>query len=263
MIKRGALSAVYLGLFSLFSSCAGNLDAGIAGGGPVDIPASDSSVRASLGWATAPQLGAPRAKLPPPPLELTAETRRELSAILRNHDGYLTSALRRREGLLPLIAEIWEDEGMPPELINVALIESRFDPNARSHAGAVGMWQFMRSTARIYGLRVTAKEDQRRDPILSTIAAARHLRDLYHSYNDWLLALAAYNAGSGAIDRALRRTRASDFWALARNRRRSGLRIETARYVPRFIAVSFAIKNHETFGAERALVMNRAAAGLG
>lgn len=139
-----------------------------------------------------------------------------------------------------MLVEVFRDEGIPPELINVALIESGFKPDARSYAGAVGIWQFMKATARRYGLVVTRKEDQRRDPILATVAAARHLRDLYTQYEDWYLALAAYNAGSGSVDRAMLRARSSDFWELCRKKK---LRVQTARYVPKIVAATIIV-NH-------------------
>ena len=102
------------------------------------------------------------------------------------------------------------------------------------------MWQFMKSTARLYGLKVGLFVDERQDPILSTIAAARLLRDLYDQYQDWHLALAAYNAGTGAIDRALARVRDRDFWTLARSGR---LNRQTAEFVPKFIAASLLMNS--------------------
>lgn len=173
--------------------------------------------------------------LPEPPLVLTDEVKEELKFLLVRQPRFIPLALERGERYFPVMRQILEDEGLPHTLINLALIESGFNANARSHMGAVGMWQFIRTTGEGYGLKVSWSEDQRKDPILSTIAAARHLRDLYIYFDDWYLALAAYNAGLGAVDRARSRAGSQDFWQI---KRRGLLPRETAKYVPRFIAVT-------------------------
>lgn len=201
------------------------------------------------------------APLPPPELVRNPAVDRELRYFTAKDRRYIEISLERREQYLSVVLEIFRDEGVPQELINVAVVESAFDREARSHSGAVGLWQFMKSTGRIYGLRAGFFNDQRKDPILSTIAAARHLRDLYLAYNDWYLALAAYNAGSGAIDRAVIRAQSKDFWEI---RRRGLLRSETARYVPRFIAATIVMNNLEKYGfASHAGAVGSAEAGLG
>lgn len=177
--------------------------------------------------------------LPAPQLTRTPEVQRELDAIRRTGPNYFGQALKRRGELYPTISQIFRDEGVPLELINLALIESSFKVDARSGAGAVGLWQFMKSTARIYDLEVSWLKDERKDPIISTLAAARHLRDLYSAYNDWHLALAAYNAGSYAIDRALVQSGVKDYWTLARGGYLSG---QTANFVPRFIATTIVVE---------------------
>jgi membrane-bound lytic murein transglycosylase D len=144
-----------------------------------------------------------------------------------------------------MLERVFEGEGVPVELLNVAAVESRFDPNAVSPAGARGMWQFMGSTARSYGLRVSGKVDERFDPVRSTTAAAKHLRDLFLSYNDWHLALAAYNAGIGTINKLLNRGGSMDFWQLARDGQLSG---ETARFVPRVIALTMIVQDPDLYG---------------
>lgn len=178
------------------------------------------------------------AALPPLPIELTPEVRREIDYFLKVQPRFISESLARREEFYPTLVEIFRDEGLPLELINVALIESGFKPEVRSYAGAVGMWQFMKSTGRNYGLNISWREDQRKDPILSTIAAARHLRDLYATYQDWYLALAAYNAGVGGLNRAMVRAKSDDFWQIARRKK---LRTQTARYVPKIIAATVII----------------------
>lgn len=201
----------------------------------------------------------PVKKLPAPKLLMTPEVQRELNYFLRHDAKFVFKGLERRAKYYPMLRQVFEDEGLPHDLMNVALIESCFDVNAKSYAGAVGMWQFMKSTARLYGLRIGLFEDQRKDPILSTIAAARHLKDLYFAYDDWLLALGAYNAGSGFIDRALIRTGAKDFWSLARSGR---LRKQTVQYVARFVAASLIINKPERFGVDKDRLSQALASGV-
>ncbi len=129
----------------------------------------------------------------------------------------------------PSLARILEQEGAPAELLNVARVESGFNPFALSPKGARGLWQFMPDTARRFGLRVDARRDDRLQPELSTRAAARYLRFLHATFGDWKLALAAYNAGEGRVLRAIQQGRTRDFREIARRRL---LPEETRRYVP-------------------------------
>ena len=168
---------------------------------------------------------------------------------------------RSRNQFYPILAEIFEDEGVPHDLLNLAMVESGYNIQAKSQVGAVGMWQFMKSTAQVYGLSVGVLEDERKDPILSTIAAARHLKDLYNLYKDWYLALAAYNAGPGAVQRAVSKTGTADFWSLARNGKFSK---QTRDFVPRFIAATLIARDPSSYGLsnEEPLVEETAKASL-
>ena len=145
----------------------------------------------------------------------------------------------------PLVEQIFVEWGLPKELIYLSLVESGFNPRAYSRARASGPWQFIKSTGRIYGLRVNWYVDERRDPIKSTVAAARHLRDLYDLFGSWPLALAAYNAGAGKIGRAIAKTGTRDFWTIARTRY---IRRETKHYVPRFMAAMIIATRPSLFG---------------
>lgn len=189
------------------------------------------------------------AKLPRPELPVTPEVQRELRRFTEKDRAFIETSVRSREKYYDDIRAVFRKEGVPEELVNVAAIESRFIPNALSPRGALGMWQFIRSTAQVYGLKTGRRGDERLDPVRSATAAARHLKDLYRSFGDWFLALAAYNAGLGSVTRALSRSDVADFWSLARAGK---LRRETADYVPRFIAVTLIIKDLEKYGFEKA-----------
>lgn len=189
---------------------------------------------------------APRA-LPAPELDMTPEVQRELERFLTKDRATVLQVLERRTSHGEMLERVFEGEGIPLELLSVAAIESRFDPNAKSPAGARGMWQFMGSTARLYGLRVSGPVDERTDPVRSTVAAAKHLRDLFTSYNDWHLALAAYNAGIGTINKLVSRHGSMDFWQIAR---KGGISVETARFVPKVIALAMIVKDPDLYGFE-------------
>jgi len=144
-----------------------------------------------------------------------------------------------------IVEPIFREYGLPTELMYLSLVESGFNPRAFSRARASGPWQFMKATGRMYKLNVSWYVDERRDPIKSTVAAAHHLRDLYDRFGSWPLALAAYNAGSGKVSRAIRKTGSRDFWKI---RKTWYLRRETKDYVPRFIAATLIAKNPTAYG---------------
>ena len=144
-----------------------------------------------------------------------------------------------------LIKRILREEGLPEDLAFLPIIESGFNVNARSRAKATGMWQFMAATGAHYGLEVNGWIDERRDPVKSTRAAARHLKDLYETFGSWPLALASYNAGSGKIKRVLDGSSSSTFWEIGQN---SALAAETRNYIPKFMAAIIIARNPEAFG---------------
>lgn len=143
------------------------------------------------------------------------------------------------EVYFPLFEQTLDKYDMPLELKYLSIVESALNPQARSHAGAVGLWQFMYATGKMYGLNITSYEDERMNPYLATDAACRFLQALYERYGDWNLALAAYNAGPGNVNKAIRRSGGKkDYWEI-----RPYLPRETRSYVPAFIAVNY-IMNH-------------------
>lgn len=160
--------------------------------------------------------------------------------------------LLAREGLYAeMIRTKLAERGMPEELIYLAMIESGFTVDARSHVAATGMWQFMRGTARAYGLRVDAYVDERRDPIRATDAALAYLARLYERYGSWYLAAAAYNAGPSRVSRALRRHASASegnealYWEIIDHLPR-----ETANYVPRLLAATRLAQSSAAHGFE-------------
>ena len=145
------------------------------------------------------------------------------------------------EYYFPLFEEVFDLYGVPYEIKYLSVIESALNPRAVSRVGAVGMWQFMYRTGTHYGLTINSLVDQRRDPIASTHAAAKFLVDLYEIYQDWTLALAAYNCGPGNVNKAIRRSGGRrDFWDIYYYLPR-----ETRGYVPAFIAASYIMNYHE------------------
>lgn len=160
--------------------------------------------------------------------------------------GSFQRYLERYARYAPLIQQILKEEGVPQDLIYIALIESGFNTRAVSSASAVGPWQFIRSTGALYGLDITAWEDERSDPYKSTRAAARYLKDLYSEFGDWYLAMASYNGGPGRVKRAIAATGSRDFWEIADNR--GALHPETQNYVPKYIAAAIMAKVPERFG---------------
>ncbi len=160
------------------------------------------------------------------------------------HDK-IEAGLVRSGRYLPMIHQIFAEEGLPQDLAMVAFIESSFLPMARSNKMAHGIWQFMPRTGRQYGLRSNGVVDERRDPEKSTRSAARYLAYLHEIFGDWYLAMAAYNAGEGKILRALDRTNARDFWQLAQT---NAIRKQTKNYVPAFLASVLISKNPAHYG---------------
>jgi len=156
--------------------------------------------------------------------------------------------LRKMGRYRAIIERKLDEQGLPRDLIYLAMIESGFDPGATSLKSAGGVWQFIPGAARAYGLEVSHWVDARRDPERAAEAAARLLKDLYVRFGSWPLAFAAYNAGYGAILRSIARFNTNDFWELARHE--AGLPWETSLYVPKILAASIVGHNVKAFGFE-------------
>ncbi len=181
------------------------------------------------------------------PLMMTDQVAGYISYFSTRGRGTLENALTRSGRYDEMIRRVLKEEGVPQDLIYLAQAESGFHPLALSRVGARGIWQFMASRARGYGLQRDWWIDDRQDPEKSTRAAARHLKDLYHQFGDWYLAMAAYNSGPGTVQSAVKRTGYADFWELYR---RNVLPKETRNYVPIIVAVTIMAKNPTQYGLD-------------
>lgn len=153
--------------------------------------------------------------------------------------------LSRSTRYMPIMKKILKEQGLPEDLIYIALIESGFSSSAKSSAKAVGYWQFIRPTGRRYGLRVDNYVDERRDFEKSTLAAADYFKGLYNLFGAWYLAIASYNVGENRVKNLVMKYHTRDFWKLARENK---LPYETQDYVPKFLAARLIAKEPEKYG---------------
>src|ERR1700734_528441 len=181
------------------------------------------------------------------PLMMTDQVAGYISYFSNRGRGTFERAFARSGRYHDMMVRILKQEGVPQDLIYLAQAESGFQPTAVSRAGARGIWQFMGSRGRGYGLQRSAWVDDRQDPEKSTRAAAHHLKDLYAQFGDWYLAMAAYNSGPGTVQAAVKRTGYADFWELYR---RNVLPKETRNYVPIILAVTIMAKNPSQYGLD-------------
>ncbi len=158
---------------------------------------------------------------------------------------YMQTIIDRAQIYLPYIKKVFAEKGVPEDLIYLPIIESSFNPQAVSHAGAAGLWQFMPMTGAIYKLKVNYWADDRFDPERSTKAAAEHLIRLDKNFKSWVVALMAYNAGGGRISRAIKKVKSNNYYDLLRA---GELPKETAEYIPKYVAAVIIAKNPEKFG---------------
>jgi membrane-bound lytic murein transglycosylase D len=179
------------------------------------------------------------------PLMMTDQVAGYISYFSNRGRGTFERAFARSGRYHDMMVSILRQEGVPQDLIYLAQAESGFHPLAVSRVGARGIWQFMGSRARGYGLQHSMWVDDRQDPEKSTRAAAHHLKDLYAQFGDWYLAMAAYNSGPGTVQAAVRRTGYADFWELYR---RNVLPKETRNYVPIILAMTIVSKNLSQYG---------------
>ncbi|MGX5818694.1 transglycosylase SLT domain-containing protein [Chitinophaga lutea] len=165
-----------------------------------------------------------------------------VNSYANRYSQHLAVMVERSAPYFGMIEQIFDDHGIPVEMKYLAVIESGMTHNARSRVGAVGMWQFMSGTARIFGLNVGKKVDERKDFYKSTVAAAKYLNELYDQFDDWLLVVAAYNCGAGGVQRAQRVSGRSDFWGI-----QYFLPAESRNHVYKFIATGYILDRFNTF----------------
>jgi membrane-bound lytic murein transglycosylase D len=189
------------------------------------------------------------------PLMMTDQVAGYISYFSNRGRGTFERAFARSGRYHDMMVSILKQEGVPQDLIYLAQAESGFHPLAVSRVGARGIWQFMGSRARGYGLSHNMYVDDRQDPEKSTRAAAHHLKDLYNQFGDWYLAMAAYNSGPGTVQAAVKRTGYADFWELYR---RNVLPRETRNYVPIILAVTIMAKNLSQYGFDDVSMDNAA-----
>ena len=203
-------------------------------------PAADPNVKAKA----QAEIKSTRSDLP---LMMTDQVAGYISYFSNRGRDTFERAFSRSGRYHDMMVSILKEEGVPQDLIYLAQAESGFHPLAVSRVGARGIWQFMGSRGRGYGLSHNLWIDDRQDPEKSTRAAAHHLKDLYNQFGDWYLAMAAYNSGPGTVQAAVRRTGYADFWELYQ---RNVLPKETRNYVPIILAVTIIAKNPSQYGLQ-------------
>ena len=175
------------------------------------------------------------------PLQMNSDVLRYIEFFTGAGRSTFERWLKRSGKYMELFRTVLQKEGLPPDLVHLVFVESGFNLNAKSYASAVGPWQFMKATSKLFGLNVNQWVDERKDPEKATVAAARYLKHLYGIFGDWPLALASYNAGEGTVLRAIKRQGTTNYWDLK-------LPQQTEDYVPQFMAALAITRDPVRYG---------------
>jgi len=187
------------------------------------------------------------------PLDYNEAVQEQIETYLSSGREDISHEIGLSKYYFPIYEKAFRDAGIPDEIKYLSIVESQLNPNAVSRVGAAGPWQFMSTTARLYGLQMDNYIDERRDPVQSSIAAAAYLKDAYQQFGDWLLAIASYNCGKSEVLVAIDKAGVSDFWAI-----RQYLPAQTRDYVPAYIAITYVMnyyKKHHILPQECNIVM--------
>lgn len=179
------------------------------------------------------------------PIQMNKQVKAYVVYFSTERKGFTRRSLARSSRYLPMIKEVFREYGLPEDLAYLAMVESGFNPQACSPAGACGMWQFIKGTGLRYGLVINGTVDERQDPEKSTRAAAQYLLDLYKQFGSWYLAAASYNCGERRVQKELAKSDYKNFWELSANKCIPG---ETRNYVPQMIAATIIARNPQKFG---------------
>ena len=180
------------------------------------------------------------------------EVKRWIDFFSQNHSSYLRLWLKRSYRYFPLMKQIFKSQGLPKDLVSMSLVESSLSARAVSSAQAVGYWQFIKPTALDFGLKINHWIDERQDFEKSTQAAASYLSRLYLEFEDWLLAMSAYNMGENRLRKLIKKHQTKSFWSLYK---KADFPRETALYIPKILAVHHILKNPSAYGLSEFIIL--------
>jgi membrane-bound lytic murein transglycosylase D len=192
-----------------------------------------------------PALNSPSLSIGQIPMEVNPEVENWINYFQGRGRSYFERYLERSTRYVPIMKQILKENGVPEDLIYIAMIESGFSGKIKSRAKAVGFWQFIGGTGKHYGLTVNRLMDERYDPVKSTEAAANYFKGLYNLFGDWFLAIASYNVGENRIKSMVMKNYTRNFWELAK---RKQLPAETTQYIPKFLAAELIAREPEKYG---------------
>lgn len=244
--RRALLAALLLAGLATAGARAAERESATAGPAPADSSVEAVAAPVAPPAEPADSALADRALLEQPaiediPLQVNSDVLRWIEFFTGAGRSTFERWLKRSGRYMELFRNVLQKEGMPPDLVHLVFVESGFNVNARSYAAAVGPWQFLRSTSRLFGLNVNQWVDERKDPEKATVAAARYLKHLYSIFGDWPLALASYNAGEGTVLRAIKSQGTTNYWDLR-------LPQQTEQYVPQFMAALAITRDPVKYG---------------